>query len=248
MSLSALRLGIIAALVVCWELVVWGGIVSQAMLPPPSQVLAAIERVFANSEMAWHTLVTLSEATLAIAIAIPVGVAIGILLSESRLLRTVFSPLLYFMFSIPKSIFLPVFILAFGIGFMQKVMFGVFSALFILAMTVQAAAEAVPKDLVRVASAFGATRVQIYRKIYFPALLPSLVEGFRLAMIFNITGVIFAEMYASRAGIGNMVAFWGEYFMLPELLAAIAVAASLSIVVNEALRALERRVGSWRIV
>ena len=246
MSLAVARAAIVALLLVAWELVVRGGLFSERLLPPPTAVLDAVERIFLESDMGWHTLVTLAEAAVAMAIAVPLGIGLGIFLAENRTVGRALVPFVYFVFSIPKSIFLPVFILSFGIGFLQKTMFGVFSAIFILAMIVEAATSGVSRDLVRVGRAYGATPMQIYRKIYVPAVLPSLVEALRLALIFDITGVIFAEMYAAREGIGYVVAFWGEYFMLPELLAGIAVAASISIVVNELLRTVELRVARWR--
>jgi len=237
---------IAAGLVVAWELAVRGGLINARLLPPPTAVIDALGNLLAEPKMARNISVTLAQALLAILIACPLGLLFGIALAENRRLAQVFDPFLYFAFSVPKSIFLPMFILAFGIGFGQKVMFGVFSAIFIAVLTTEAAVNGVPQHLVRAARAFGASRTQIYTRIYVPAMLPSLIEGLRLAMIFNITGVIFAEMYASREGLGHMIAFWGEYFMLPELLAGITIAAFLSIVVNEALRWMENRVGRWR--
>ena len=143
--------------------------------------------------------------------------------------------------------FLPVFILAFGIGFTQKVAFGMFQAIFVLVISAIAAADSVPADLVKMARSCGAKRRELYLQIYLPAMLPVVVEGLRLGMIFNITGVLFAEMYVSRAGLGHLVAMWGMQFAMANLFAGIALAALLSIVVNEGLRWYERRVGAWRV-
>jgi ABC-type nitrate/sulfonate/bicarbonate transport system permease component len=53
-------------------------------------------------------------------------------------------------------------------------------------------------------------------------------------------------MYVSPDGLGHLIAGWGASFQIPELLSGIVLAAALSIVVNEALRWYERRVGRWR--
>ena len=65
-------------------------------------------------------------------------------------------------------------------------------------------------------------------------------------MIFNFTGVLIAEMYASRTGIGHMIASWGENFQMKQLFAGVVLLAAAAIVFNEAVRWLEARVGAWR--
>ncbi len=141
---------------------------------------------------------------------------------------------------------LAIILLLFGIGFEQKVAFGVFQALFVIVIATGAAVAGVPADLLRLARAYGASRWQTWAEIHWHAMLPLLLEGLRLGMIFNITGVIFAEMYVARLGLGQRLATWGQSFQMPELFAGILVAAGLSIAVNESLRALERRMARWR--
>ena len=52
-------------------------------------------------------------------------------------------------------------------------------------------------------------------RIYVPSMMPVLLETLRISMIFNFTGVMIAEMYASRTGIGHLIASWGENFQMP---------------------------------
>jgi NitT/TauT family transport system permease protein len=65
-------------------------------------------------------------------------------------------------------------------------------------------------------------------------------------MIFNFTGVLIAEMYASRTGIGHMIASWGENFQMKQLFAGVVLLAAAAIAFNEAVRFLEARVSAWR--
>jgi len=79
-----------------------------------------------------------------------------------------------------------------------------------------------------------------------PSMLPVLLEALRISMIFNFTGVMIAEMYASRTGIGHLIANWGENYQMPELFAGVILLAVIAICFNETVRALEARVSTWR--
>ena len=65
-------------------------------------------------------------------------------------------------------------------------------------------------------------------------------------LIFNLTGILLAEMYASRAGLGQLISSWGENFMLRELLAGILLISAVAILFNETVRWLEARLEHWR--
>jgi NitT/TauT family transport system permease protein len=240
------QIGIVLAMVLIWEVAVQAGFANARILPPPSEVLPRAVELLRDPEVLYNLWITSAQVMLAFILVAPLGVAIGLLLGESDYFGRAFKPFFYFVASVPKSVFLPVFILTFGIGFTQKVAFGMFQAIFVLVISAIAAAESIPADFVKMARAYGATRRQLYTSIYLPAMLPVIVEGLRLGMIFNITGVLFAEMYVSRAGLGHLVSTWGMSFQMVSLFAGILIAALLSIAVNETLRWYENKVGAWR--
>jgi NitT/TauT family transport system permease protein len=179
-------------------------------------------------------------------VAVPLGAALGVLIAENEYIGDVFKPMLFYVFSIPKSIFLPMFILIFGIGFQQKVAYAAFTTAFVVLMSATAAVESVKSDYVLVARSFGATPWQILWRIYLPSMMPVLLETLRISMIFNFTGVMIAEMYASRTGIGHLISNWGENFQMPQLFAGVIVLAVVAIAFNETVRFLEARCSTWR--
>ena len=81
---------------------------------------------------------------------------------------------------------------------------------------------------------------------YLPSMTPVMLEAVRLVMILNFTGILLAEMYASRLGIGNAVGVWGQGFEMRELLAMIVFVASISIMFNEFVRYFESKCEHWR--
>ena len=190
--------------------------------------------------------ISLGLVILAFVIAVPLGAVIGLLAAENEYFGAIFKPMLFYVFSIPKSIFLPMFILVFGIGFEQKVAYAAFTTAFVVLMSATAAVESVKSDHIIVARSFGATPMQILLRVYVPSMMPILLETLRISMIFNFTGVMIAEMYASRTGIGHLIANWGENFQMPQLFAGVIVLSAVAIGFNEAVRALEARCSTWR--
>jgi NitT/TauT family transport system permease protein len=237
--------GVLGALL-AWEGLVRLGRVDASLAPAPSLIVEALLRLAGRPEVLASLGVTGWEVLAAFLVAAPSGLLIGFALVEVPWLGALFRPLVNFLFGVPKSIFLPVFILAFGVSIPQKIAFGVFTTLFVVITGGIAAAESVPHELVTVSRVYGASRLQIVREIYLPAMAPILLESARLGMIFNITAVLLCEIYGARDGIGYRIAAWGENVQMPQLYAALVIVAAAAVAVNEALRVAEARLGAWR--
>jgi len=234
------------AALVAWETLSRAEIVNPRLLPSASDTLAMLAELLRRASVRNDLVVTAGEVATAFVLAVPIGALIGFLIAEHRYFAEVVKPLLFFAFSIPKSIFLPMFILVFGVGFAQKVGFGLFSTIFIVILSTTAAVESVKAEHLMVARSYGATPAQTAFRVYLPSMLPVLLEALRISMIFNLTGVILAEMYASRDGIGHQIASWGENFQMRQLLAGVLMVAAIAIAFNEIVRSVETRCSHWR--
>jgi len=240
------QIGFLAAFLALWEGATRIGGIDPLLLPPFSDVAAMLGRLLGDKEFlvgAWDTLVRVG---VAYAIGAPLALSIGFLLGERLHLGAIVNPLVHFVLAVPQSVFLPLFILLFGIGFLEKIVFGITHILFVVIVNTVAAVESVPKPLVLAARSFGASPSQIYLRIYLPAMLPLVMTGLRLGMVFNIIGILLAEMYASRTGIGHLIFRWGESYEVREMMAGIVVVSIATIVFNEAMRLWEARVGRWQ--
>jgi NitT/TauT family transport system permease protein len=234
------QLVFVLAVVGLWQGLVWAG-VDPFLLPPVTSVAAFVGQFLVDPAFLADLGITGLEVLLAFAIAVPFAIATGFALGERASLAASVNPFIYVVLAVPQSVFLPIFILAFGIGFLEKVIFGITHAYFVIVMNTSAAVRSVPPSFVVAARSFGATRAQIYLRIYLPAMLPLVLTGLRLGMNFCIIGVLLAEMYASRHGIGHRLFGWGEAYQVAQLLAGIVIVSVLTILVNEALRVMEVR-------
>ena len=246
MQIVLTRVLLLALVVAAWECLPRFGFANPRLLPPLSDVLTMLAQLLGRPQVHEAIWVTAAEVIVAFLIAVPLGAAIGVLIAENEYVGDIFRPILFYVFSIPKSIFLPMFILMFGIGFGQKVAYAAFSTTFVVIMSAAAAVESVKADHVLVARSYGATRGQIFTRVYVPSMMPVLLETLRISMIFNFTGVMIAEMYASRTGIGHLIANWGENFQMRQLFAGVVLVSIIAILFNETVRWAEKRCEHWR--
>jgi ABC-type nitrate/sulfonate/bicarbonate transport system permease component len=246
LGIKTARVAIVVAIFTLWEVLSRTAIVNPRLLPSASDTLATLAELLQRTSVRGDLAVTASEVVAAFALAVPVGCLIGFLVAENRYFAEVVKPLLFFAFSIPKSIFLPMFILVFGVGFAEKVGFGFFSTIFIVILSTTTAVESVKSEYLTVARSYGATSAQTAFRVYLPSMLPVLLEALRISMIFNLTGVILAEMYASRDGIGHQIATWGENFQMRQLLAGVVMIAVIAMAFNELVRWVETKCSHWR--
>jgi len=240
------RVAIVVAIFAGWEALSRTGVVNPRLLPSASDTLSTLADLLQRASVRNDLAATASEVLTAFALAVPFGCLVGFLIAESRYFAEVMKPLLFFAFSIPKSIFLPMFILVFGVGFAEKVGFGFFSTIFIVIMSTTTAVESVKMEYLTVARSYGATSAQTAFRVYLPSMLPVLLEALRISMSCDLTGVILAEMCASRDGIGHQIATWGENFQMKQLLAGVVMIAAIAIAFNEMVRWVETRCSHWR--
>lgn len=233
------RLLFVAAVLIAWEAAPRVGLVRASDLPPLSTILPVLWSLLHQPRFLADLGFTAIEVVTAFLIVAPLALAVGFFLGENERAERIAGPGLNLMIAVPKSVFLPVFILALGIGLTQKVVFAMSLAFFIIVPSGIAAVHSIPRALVTAARSFGAARWQMYMHIYAPAMAPVVLGGLRLGMILTVFGVLFAEMYASSIGIGRRIFAWGELGEMPQLFAAVLLIVVLTVSLNEVMQACE---------
>jgi NitT/TauT family transport system permease protein len=233
------RFLIIAVVALAWESAGRLRLVDPDLLPPLSKVLGILWRLLHDAQFLTDIRVTALECLIAFAIVTPLALGCGFVIGESQRLERALAPALQMLLTVPKSVFLPVFVLMLGIGLAEKIVFAIVLTFFIVVPTGIAAVHSVPRGLVVAARAFGATRGQLYTRIYVPAMAPLVLGGVRLGLIFTVHGVVFAEMYGSENGIGRNILIWGEQFQMDYLFAAVLLVVVGTVVFNELMQLCE---------
>ena len=241
-----LQLGFFVALFGLWQIASDHAWVDPAFLPSPATILVHMRRILATADFWREAEDTGIRVLAAFAIGAPCGLLAGFALGSSARMRQALSGLFNLVLAVPQSIFLPIFILLLGLGFTEKLVFGLTHVFFVVAVTTAAAVREVPASHVLAARSFGASQARIYRSIYLPAMAPQIVNGLRLGLIFTVIGILLAEMYGSQTGLGILIFHWGEAYQVPDLLAGTMIISIVTVLANEAMRLWEGRVSRWR--
>lgn len=244
MRVRVLQLASVLALLAVWEAAARLRWVDPAFVPAPSAVARALGDI---GGLAFAGLGdTLTKTAIAYAIAVVVGVALGVLIGSVRLLRDVLNPFVIAAYGIPKILILPWIILLTGFGTTPAILYGTLHATFPIMLLVMGGVRDVDRTLITVARAYGATPWQLYCKVILPAIVPSVVAGMRLGIVFCLLGVLVVEMFAGVRGMGYVMSSLANGFKAPELFAATALVSAASIVIVLALDWANDRLSHWR--
>jgi ABC-type nitrate/sulfonate/bicarbonate transport system permease component len=234
----------VAGLVLVWELAARVGAIDPLFVPAPSAVLRAVGVI--GPEALGLLGETLAKTLVAYALAIALGVGAGLAIGGVRYLHDVLNPFLVALYALPKILVLPWILLAFGLAATPAVVYGVLQGFFPICLLVAGGVRDIDRTPLRVARSMGATSWQLYRKVILPAVLPAVLAGMRLGIVYCLLGVLVVEMFGGIRGMGFLLVSLANAFRAPELFAATALVSLLSVAVVLGLERLNRRLGHWR--
>ncbi len=234
----------VAGLLGAWELVARLGWVDPLFVPAPSAVATGFRSMGGPALAALGE--TLAKTAAAYALAAGVGVPAGIVIGSVRALREVLHPFVAALYGIPKILVLPWIVLVLGFGTAPAVFYGFLHGVFPILVLVMGAVGDVDRNLLAVARAYGARPWQVHVKVILPAVVPAVVAGLRLGLVFCLLGVLVVEMFAGIRGMGAVMGALANGFRAPELFAATGLVSAASIAIVLGLDALSERLSRWR--
>jgi NitT/TauT family transport system permease protein len=202
---AALRIIIIVTVLVVWEGLARSGWLYRDVVPSLVSISEALYHTLADPTFYVHLYATFYEIAIGMVIGGVAGLAAGILVGGSKLLRRAYEPFLYYLGPCPKIIFFPVMIMWFGVGPGSKIAMGAISCFFPVALNVAGGMREIDKVLIRVGRSFRANTWQMVTKIYLPAMRHPIINGLRLGLGVCLIGTLLAETKLSNRGIGFLV-------------------------------------------
>jgi NitT/TauT family transport system permease protein len=239
-TLPAVTLALLVALwqlstsVFGWE--VW-------LVPAPTDVWEAL--VDARSILPEHFWTTLIETLAGFGLAIAVGVPLAVVIAYSRLLERTIYPILLGLNAVPKIAIAPILVLWMGFGLGPKIVITFLLCIFPIVISTATGIRSTPPDLMELIRSLSASPAQIFLKVRFPAALPHVFVGLKVAISLAVIGAVIGEFVGAEKGLGSVIIRTQQDLNTPLAFGAMVLLGIMSIVLFYALVALERLFIPW---
>jgi NitT/TauT family transport system permease protein len=194
---------LVAALIVAWWAVTAAELVAPYILPSPAETWnTARDNALYLAENTW---VTTWETVIGFVIAAVVGELVAVVMIYSESLEKTMYPLILFAQVIPKIAIAPLFIVWLGFGPSPKILVAVLMAFFPIVISGMAGLRSVDPEILELTSTMGASKLKTFLKIRFPASLPQLMSGLKVAATLAVTGAVVGEFVGANEGLGYVI-------------------------------------------
>ena len=228
---------------ISWDVTIRLFGIPRYQIPTPADVVIALchEWPMLLAEASPTTLATMAGFLLSAAFGIPVAM----LIASSRLVESYVFPLLVFSQSIPKIAIAPLFVVWFGFGMTPKMLLAFLLGFFPIVVSSVQGFKSVEPDMLDLARAMEATRLQIFRMISLPHALPAIFSGLKVSITFAVVGAVVGEFVGSNSGIGFVLQRSSGTFELATMFAALFVLALIGVTLFWILHLIERLAIPW---
>jgi NitT/TauT family transport system permease protein len=229
-----------------WELMAGLGIINPLLLSSPTRVGDAFGRQLASGQL-WLDLQTSSvEFVLAFGIAACIGVPVGVLIAVSKRAEYTLDPFIWGLYVSPSVAFIPLLIIWLGFAQPTVVAVAVMIAVVPIIVNTQAGVRGVNPTLLQAADAFGASVFARTVKVLFPGAVSLILAGFRLAIGRVLIGIVVGEMFASNAGLGFRMTYYGQMLRASDVLVSLLTIVLAGVLLTQLIRVVEDRTQAWR--
>jgi ABC-type nitrate/sulfonate/bicarbonate transport system permease component len=235
----ALTLAILAA----WEILVRALDVDSYILPPPSDVVAAI--YLERALILRHLRVTLFEIGAGYLLACVVGFALSVVIVYSKAFRRGVLPLIVASQTIPVIAIAPILVIWFGYNDVPRIIVTALVAFFPLTVSFVTGLESLEPELINFFRSLNASPLQIFLKLRLPAALPNIFAGLKVATTLAVIGATIGEWVGASAGLGYLMAQDSQQLNTTRVFATLVVLGVCGIVFFAAVGLVQRLFMPW---
>lgn len=214
-------------------------------LPPLREILRTFGQVWFSPRLLDDVLPSLVRLAAGYSLAVVLGVGLGVVIGQSRVVRTTTEPVLEFFRAIPPPVLVPILILFAGIGHTMKVLVIVAGAIWPILLNTVEGVRGIDDVLSDTARAYRIGGLARLRHLVLRSASPQILAGMRQALSIAIILMVISEMFASSEGLGFTIIQFQRGFAIPEMWSGIILLGLLGFGLSLLFRAVESRVLSW---
>ncbi len=237
--------GIVGVLAL-WQVASDLGVFRKSLMSSPSLIWSAAVADFGSGAIWPHITVSLTEWTVGFAIALVIGIPLGLAIGWFRRMDYFVSVWLSAVYATPKVALIPLVILVAGIGLESKVIVVLLLTFFAVIVSTIAGVHSVDRRHLEIARSFGAPQRLVFRSVVLPSTIPFILSGVRIGAGRALVGVVVAEFLAANQGLGFYISFNGTMLNTSRVMLGIILLGAFGITIGELVRVFERRFDVWR--
>jgi sulfonate transport system permease protein len=228
-----------------WSLAARYELVAPQILPAPSLVWTTALELVASGQLQPELLVSIWRVAAGLLIGGTAGLAIGIATGLSRTAEAYLAPSVRAVLLVPSLGWLPFFMLVFGIGEALKIVMIAKACFLPMMINSFDGARNIPRKHHEVARMLELGRLDTMRFVVLPAILPAILNGFRLALSKGWQVLVLVEMIASAAGIGYLMTWGRKSFQLDVVLVTMVVIGMVGWLLDRGALMVQGRATAW---
>ncbi|HEX7581878.1 MAG TPA: ABC transporter permease [Gaiellaceae bacterium] len=235
---------LLAAATGVWELVVRAAHVPDYLFPAPSAIASSFGSdagLLGNA-----TLVTVREVVLGFLLSVSLGLAIAVLVHVSSVLRQALLPVLVLSQAVPTVVLAPVLAIVLGYGIAPKLVVVAIVCFFPIVVNAADGLHSVDTELVRMMRTLHGSRFAIFRRVEFPAALPAIFSGLRIAATYAAVGAVFGEWAGSSSGLGFVMLQAQPALATGRIFAAVLILSAIGLALYAFVTVSERLLVPWK--
>jgi NitT/TauT family transport system permease protein len=234
---------VLAAILLVWEAICRGFEISDFIFPAPTAIVQSLIQY--AGPIAGHAMHTFWSTMAGFALGVVVGLLLGVIVGSSRLMYTALYPLMVGFNSIPKSAFVPVLVVWFGIGTVPAILTAFVICFFPITVNMATGLATIEPELEDVLRALGANRMDVLLKVGLPRSLPYFFGSLKVAITLAFVGSVVSETIAANDGIGYLMMSAGSQMRMPLVFAGLTVISVMAMAMYVVFAVLEKRMTGW---
>lgn len=219
---------------------------SELVLPSPSVVVTTLIEGLTSGYYTPHILRTSLEIIIGLFLGSLLGILTGIWMGEVEFIRKLLFPYVIASQAVPKLALAPLFILWFGFGMTSKVVITALICFFPLMENTVTAIQYTDPQKVELFRVLGANRWQTLFKLKIPAGLPSIMAGFRVAVVLAVVGAVVGEFIGGSEGLGALIIASQGMMDTPLMFSVLILITMIGTFLYQLIYFIERRLFQYR--
>ena len=236
-----IRLIVIVAAVLALELACRTGLIDRRIVVPPSEMATSLAGLLASGAITADIAQTLGIITVAVALSVAFGFALGLLIHALPRIRAALDPLFATYYAVPIFIFYPVLVAIFGLSLIPILLIAIATAIVAMIIATLNGLDRVPRVLTKVARVHRMGKLATALRLQLPAAAPHLFTGVKLAVSYGFIAVVASEFILAPAGLGRDIADAYADFNNRRMYALMLFVLIVATFVNMVLHALDLR-------